>query len=178
MTSPTAAAVVILAVILAGAAGWYILTYKKTTQLGGEGNIWIELGQTAPDFTLQNIDGVSFTLSGYRGNIVGIDFMATWCGLCMLKMGHLKQLFTNYSAQWVVIMSIDVDPSETNETIRQFKERYGDNWAFVSGLTLGTTCGVIYIPIIYIIDPEGRIAYKNVGITSYSTPAAEVDKLL
>jgi peroxiredoxin len=176
--SLTEAVVVILAIALAGAAGWYLLTLGKTTQQDGENNIGIELGQTAPDFTLTDIDGVAFSLSDYRDNIVVIDFMATWCGPCVVEMGHLKQLYTNYGAQGVVIMSIDVDPSETNEVIRQFKVSYGDDWIFASGPSVGTTYRVIYIPTLYIIDQQGRVAYKNVGVTTYSTLAAEVDKLL
>lgn len=75
-------------------------------------------------------------------------------------------------------MSIDIDPSESNEGIRRFKMSHGDDWIFASGPSVGTTYSVIYIPILYIIDQERCIAFKNVGIVTYSTLEIEVDKLL
>ena len=172
-TSLTVAVVAILTIALMAVAGWYLLTHQ-----GGENNIGTELGQTAPDFTLTDIHGVTFSLSDYRGKIVVLDFMATWCGPCVAQMSHLKQLYTDYGARGVVIMSIGIDPAETNEIIRQFKESYGDNWIFASGPTVGATYGVVYIPTMYIIDGQGRIAYKKVGVTTYSALAAEINKLL
>ncbi len=173
--------VVAVALALVASAALYLSFGRKVpgdnASGTGENNIGIELGQIAPDFALTDIGSRTFNLSDYRENIVVIDLMATWCGPCVTEMGHLKQLYANYSAQGVVIMSIDVDPSETNETIRQFKSAYGDDWVFASGPTVGTTYGVIYIPTMYIIDQQGRIAYKNVGVTTYSTLAAEINKL-
>jgi peroxiredoxin len=147
---------------------------------GGENQniIGIEQGQTAPDFTLTDIDGVTFSLSDYRDNIVVIDFMATWCGPCAAQVSHLKQLYENYRARGVVIMSIDVDPSETDRTLQQFKSTYGCDWIFARGSTTGTTYRIVYIPTLYIIDRRGRITYRNTGTTPYSTLASEINKLL
>ena len=78
----------------------------------------------------------------------------------------------------VVIISIDVDPTESDETILGFKKEYGDEWVFASGPEVGATYGVIYIPTIYIIDGEGIITYKNTGVTSSSELSAEIDKLM
>lgn len=179
-----------VALVLIASAAWYFFTSGRVpgaedNALGsdnnieiGDNNIGIELGQIAPDFTLTDIDGKTFSLSDYRGKVVVIDLMATWCGPCVAEMSHLKELYTNYRARGVVIMSIDVDPSERNEVIRQFKANYGDEWIFASGPGVGTTYGVLYIPTLYIIDKQGRIAYKNVGLTPYSTLAGEIDKLL
>lgn len=160
--------VVLIAIALAGAAGWYLLTGN---------NIGIELGQTAPNFTITDIDGTTFSLSDHRGNVVIMVLMATWCGPCVRQMGHLKQVFDNYGGRGVVIMSIGVDPGEGNDVIRQFKASHGDNWIFARGPDVGVTYGVVRIPTLYIIDRQGRIAYKNVGGTPFSTLAAEIDKL-
>jgi peroxiredoxin len=170
-------AAIVIALVLVILAAWYFFTSGKTPGTG-DSNIGIELGQTAPDFALTDIDGNTFSLSDHQDHVVIMDFMATWCPPCVEEMGHLRQIYSNYSASGVVIMSIDVDPSETDETIHQFKTNYGDDWIFASGPSVGTTYGVIYIPTMYIIDQQGRIAYKNVGVTSASTLAAEIDKLL
>lgn len=142
----------------------------------GEVNIGIEVEQVAPNFV--DVNDNSFSLTGHRGNVVVLDMMATWCGPCITEMDHLKELYTNYSAQGVVIMSIDIDPTESDEMIRQFKSEYGGDWIFASGPEVGITYQIMYIPTIYIIDKQGIIAYKNVGVTDYSTLLSEINKLL
>lgn len=142
----------------------------------GEANIGIEVEQVAPNFV--DVNDNSFSLTGHRGNVVVLDMMATWCGPCITEMDHLKELYTNYSAQGVVIMSIDIDPTESDEMIRQFKSEYGGDWTFASGPEVGITYQIMYIPTIYIIDKQGIIAYKNVGVTDYSTLLSEINKLL
>jgi peroxiredoxin len=147
---------------------------------GGENQniIGVEPGQNAPDFTLTNIDGVTFSLSDYRDNIVVIEFMATRCGACVAQVSHLKQLYENYRARGVVIISIDVDPSETDRTLQEFRSTYGCDWIFARGPTVGTTYRIVYIPTVYIIDRHGCIAYRNTGMTPYSVLASEISKLL
>lgn len=172
---PTALTAV-LAIALIGAAGWYFLIQRESEPIDGD-EIGIEVGQIAPDFTLTDIDGKTFSLSDYRGKVVVIDLMATWCPPCIEQMPHLKNVHHNYG-DGVMIMSIDVDPTETDEIIRQFKIRYGDEWIFASGPNVGITYEVIYIPTTYIIDRRGRIAYKSVGVTPYPTLSIEIDKLL
>ncbi|MBA7607353.1 Thiol-disulfide oxidoreductase ResA [subsurface metagenome] len=142
----------------------------------GEVNIGIEVEQVAPNFV--DVNDNSFSLTGHRDNVVVLDMMATWCGPCITEMDHLKELYTNYSAQGVVIMSIDIDPTESDEMIRQFKSEYGGDWIFASGPEVGITYQIMYIPTIYIIDKQGIIAYKNVGVTNYSTLLSEINKLL
>lgn len=142
----------------------------------GEANIGIEVEQVAPNFV--DVNDNSFSLTGHRDNVVVLDMMATWCGPCITEMDHLKELYANYSAQGVVIMSIDIDPTESDEMIRQFKSGYGGDWIFASGPEVGISYQIMYIPTIYIIDKQGIIAYKNVGVTDYSTLLSEINKLL
>ncbi len=168
-------AAIVIAFVLVMFAVWY----SSTSENGNDdNNIGIELGQIAPDFALTDIDGNTFSLSYHRDHVVIMDLMATWCGPCITEMGHLRQIYSNYSASEVVIISIDVDPIETDEMIRQFKTNYGDDWIFASGPNVGITYEAISIPKMYIINQQGRITYKSVGVTSASKLASEIDKLL
>ena len=158
--------------------------YLSSSQ-GGEGGgggenveIGTDVGDQAPDFTLIDIDGNEFSLSDYRGKVVILDFMAVWCIPCVSEMSHLKEINISYGGGEVIIMSIDVDPYESDDAIRGFKEDYGGDWIFASGPSPGIDYGIEYIPTLYIIDQQGIITYKNVGVTSSSTLSSEIDKLL
>lgn len=182
---------IIVVITLVAAVTLYLLT-PKMTSTGGENievqvrhiinsdteeaNVGTEVGNVAPNFVDTGDD--TFSLTSLRGKVVVLDFMATWCGPCKLEMPHLKEIFSSYSAEQVVIISIDVDPTESDETIKQFKATHGDDWVFASGSEVGTTYGSVYIPTLYIIDNQGIIAYKNVGVTPSSTLSTEINKLL
>jgi peroxiredoxin len=142
-------------------------------------NIGNKVGQIAPNFTLNDIDGNKFSLSDYRGQVIVIDLMATWCGPCKTEMAHLKEIFSKYDHNDVWIMSIDVDNAETVSQLREFKNEYGSDWTFATqGSSVGTAYGVTGIPQMYIIDQDGIVAYKNTGVTSSGELSSEIDKLL
>lgn len=148
-----------------------------------EGNenvqVGIDVGNRAPDFTLTDIGGNTFSLSDYRDNVVVVDFMATWCTWCIYEMPDLVKFHKNYSSQGVVMISVDVTTSETKEQLRSFKNKYGADWAFARDTAnVAATYQVTGIPTKYIIDQDGIIVWKHSGATSYSTLESEVNNLL
>lgn len=134
--------------------------------------------EESQDFTLVDIDGDTFRLSDYRGRVVVLDFMATWCGPCRQEMTHLKEIASKYGGEDVVIISIDIDPGETDEMLREFKSSYGANWIFAIGPDVGVMYGVAAIPTICIIDRNGSLAYRSVGLTPASALLTEINKFL
>lgn len=147
------------------------------TDNGGE-NTGIDIGQTAPNFKLTDTSGNNFELKDYRGNVVILDFMAMRCNPCVQEMEELKEVRSNYQDD-VRIMSIDVDDSESAENLSQFKTYHECDWLFSpGGGIVGNTYEVTYIPMIYIIDTNGIITYKNSGVTDYSILSSELDKLV
>lgn len=135
-----------------------------------------DVGDRAPSFTLTDIDGKNFSLKDYRGKIVVIDFMAGWCSYCKLEMSHLKEIYSSYSDEEAVILWIDVDPNESVKTIRSLKEGYGGDWTYARGPEVAATYGVTAIPTLYMLDSEGKIVYKNVGVTSVSALLSKIDE--
>ena len=119
----------------------------------------------APPFTLTSIDGTTFSLSDYSGKVVLLTLVATWCHLCNEEMGELVQLRQAYPD--LVMITVSVDPTDTDETLRSFKEKYNADWLFArdtdnifpryQGYKAAT-------PTVIIITPQGYISFRKVEV--------------
>jgi peroxiredoxin len=157
-----------------------LLTAGCTDDDNGEEEEEEEL-EVAPTFTLESTDNETIKLSNYLGKVVILDFMFINCGPCKTEMGHLEDVYDDYSESQVVIISIDTQTStETEDELRAYKAEDGYEWIFcMDTKSVGETkYDTSSYPTLFIINKEGKIAYENVGVTSYSTLTTEIDKLL
>lgn len=158
-------------VVVAIAGGWYLLQPKTQENEG----------KLASDFSLTDLDGNSFQLSDFRGKVVVIDFMATWCILCRQQIPHLKVIWEKelYSDK-IVLMSIDIDPIESVETLRAFAQEFPyATWIWARDTAnLGQVYQVMGIPKTVIIDQDGYIRFTYTGVTNATTFIQEIDQLL
>ena len=69
-------------------------------------------GQPAPDFTLDDLQGQSISLSDFRGQAVFLDFWASWCGPCIGAAPHLEELKQRVRDQKVVFLNISLDSAD------------------------------------------------------------------
>lgn len=70
----------------------------------------VQVGQTAPDFTIQLTDGSTFRLSENRGKIVMLQFTASWCGVCRKEMPHIeREIWQPLKNKPFVLIGIDRD---------------------------------------------------------------------
>lgn len=135
----------------------------------------------APDFKLPKVGGGYVSLSGLRGKVVVLDFMATWCGPCKTELPHLAEIDANYGTDKVIVLSIDVDASESESLLSQYIKDNAISWEVLrdtSGINNAAGYDVASIPTLVIVDQNGRIAYRNVGVTQASTLRAHIDPLL
>ena len=135
-------------------------------------------GEEAPDFTVTDIDGNTFNLRDQRGKVVIIDFMATWCGSCNDVMPNLVKVYEKYKDD-IVMISIDIDAGESEEVLRNFKEKHGAQWrfAFDPG-DLMQEYNILTIPKLVIIDAEGGVTFTEEGVPSVKELFGEVEKAM
>lgn len=119
----------------------------------------------APDFTLKDINGKDVKLSDYKGKIVIIDFWATWCPPCRKGIPDLIALQKKYKDDLAVI-GISLDQQNTIKDVVPFYKSYGINYPVVygTGQVVQQFGGVEAIPTSFIIDKEGNIVNKYVGL--------------
>ena len=116
---------------------------------------------------------------GEEGRVVVLDLFATWCPPCQDQIEELKVIDAKFSDSEVVILSIDVDTSETKEQVRQFKEDYGAGWTFAMDTDyVAMKYNLEELPTMAIIDGDSNLAWTSTGLISASKLEAWIDPLL
>ena len=121
------------------------------------------------DFSIPDIYGKTVTLSDYSGEVVVLDFMATWCGPCRAAMRDLVTVHNEIGDQFILI-SITVDPNfDTISTLKRWKEDYNAGWIHARDLAdppVAQLFDISSIPTYVILDREGEIRFRHVGLVS------------
>ena len=60
-------------------------------------------GESAPTFSLRDINGKQVSLEDYKGSVVLINFWATWCGPCQTEMPHLQKIYADHKDKGFVV---------------------------------------------------------------------------
>jgi peroxiredoxin len=120
-------------------------------------------GAAAPDFTLRTADGRNVRLDELRGQVVLVNFWATWCGPCREEMPRLDALYAKYRKSGFVLLgvNIDDDPRVAMATAAKLGVSFPvllDTDKKVSKLyDLGT------MPSTVVIDRDGKLRYTHRG---------------
>lgn len=118
----------------------------------------------APDFTLQDLDGKTISLSALRGKVVILDFWATWCGPCRKTMPLLDKYYTDGKPADVKIYGVNVWERGGTDKVKPFIVERGFHFPILYGTNdLASAYGVQGIPTMVVIDQQGKIAYRHVG---------------
>lgn len=129
-----------------------------------------QAGEQAPDFTATGFDGARFSLADLRGDVVVLNFWATWCGYCRIELPVLDAGLRRYQKDGLRVLAVATEDSLTPEHVRPFSAPLVI--PFVRRLK-GPYRRMEGLPTTYVIDRSGRIAYAAVG----ALDAAEFDAL-
>jgi cytochrome c biogenesis protein CcmG, thiol:disulfide interchange protein DsbE len=155
-----------------------ILLWRFGPQLGAA--VGLRAGtEPAPDFVVETLDGESIRLSELRGQVVLVNFWATWCPPCRIEMPGFQRVWEDYRDQGFVIVGLSVDQGVRSDVVRWVGDR-GLTFpiAFAPGSVVRSYGGASVLPTSILIDTEGRIAHRVQGY--YAEPAlrAAVRRLL
>lgn len=121
----------------------------------------VEIGESAADFTLPDKEGKSFSLSSFRGNFVLLDFWASWCGPCRKEIPNLKKIHDAFRDKNFKIISVSIDEQKKPWLVALNKEKMGWLQLHDKDFSASSSYGIISIPQVFLISPEGTILAKN-----------------
>jgi thiol-disulfide isomerase/thioredoxin len=132
----------------------------------------------APEFAVKGIDGGSVNLAASRGKVVLLNFWATWCGPCRMEVPDLVELQKKYQDRLQVIGLVIDDTDE--DAVRKFAKRYSINYpvAMATDEMRVQFGGVPALPTSFIIDAQGRVVQKHIGLRDPELYEMEVRALL
>ncbi|MCI0693391.1 TlpA family protein disulfide reductase [candidate division KSB1 bacterium] len=124
----------------------------------------LNVGQLAPDFIAKDIKGNTITLSGLKGKVVLLDFWATWCGPCLPEIPHLKKIYSDYRNKDFMVIGISLDGDIAD--LQKFIDEQKIGWHQILSENgwegkIARLYNITGIPSTYVIDRQGRIAFKN-----------------
>jgi thiol-disulfide isomerase/thioredoxin len=131
----------------------------------------------APDFKLTALDGKPLTLAALQGKVVLLNFWATWCGPCRAEIPDLVALQDRYKDR-LQIIGLNVDDEEAD--IKQYVEETGINYpvAMTSNDVRIQFGGIPALPTSFVLDTEGRVVQKHVGLWNPGVYETEIRALL
>lgn len=142
---------VVLSTVISISAVFSISTLAETKKMSG----------AAPDFTLKSRSGENLRLKEFQGQVVMLNFWASWCGPCRQEMPLLDELYKRYSRAGFTILGVNVDssPAEANRYLKKIDVSFPvlyDTKSQVSKLF-----DVSAMPSTVMIDRSGNMRYLH-----------------
>lgn len=117
----------------------------------------------APDFTLKSRSGENIKLSEMRGDVVMINFWASWCGPCRQEMPLLEEMYKKYSDLGFVLLGVNVeeDSSKAGELLREIPVSFPILYDNTNKVT--KQYKVVAMPSTVMVDRDGNMRYLHRG---------------
>jgi len=121
------------------------------------------MGQSAPDFVLKSASGSNLRLSEFRGDVVMINFWATWCGPCRQEMPLLDELYTRYQRVGFNLLGVNID-DDSRKAIQMIEE-LGVHFPvlFDESKVVSKLYEVNAMPVTILVDRSGTVRHVHHG---------------
>ena len=129
-----------------------------------------QVGAPAPDFTLPDLEGRPRALADLRGQVVVLNFWATWCPPCIDEMPSLQRLHNALADRGIAVVAVSVD--ERFSDIGAFMRKFDLTFTVLhdDGKKVSRKYQTFKYPETYILDREGRLKTKVVGPRDWAAP--------
>ncbi|MCY3946577.1 MAG: redoxin domain-containing protein [Anaerolineaceae bacterium] len=121
------------------------------------------VGQIAPDFATTGDDGQALSLGDYRGQVVLLNFWATWCGPCRIEMPEFEQIYRERAGEDFVVIA--VNNAESAAAVQDFREELALSFPLALDVdaSIQALFGISNYPSTFLLDGDGRILSRHFG---------------
>lgn len=131
------------------------------------------IGSTVADFTLSDPNNLPVSLSQLKGKYIVLDFWASWCGPCRASFPHMKEIYGKYRDKNLEFVGISIDSDKASWlTAVKMENNPWPQLLDTKNVHTGYF-GILNIPTTIMIDPEGKIMLKEVGLKADGTGLIE-----
>ena len=138
----------------------------------------INTGNRARDFTLKSLDGEELSLSDFRGDVVLINFWATWCGPCRAEIPDFEQVYGKHKDKGFMILGLN--QQESPGVIEPFAEELGMTYPVLldeQGQVM-SEYRILGLPTSVLVDRDGVIQLRHTGTMTAAQLESQLDDLL
>ncbi len=130
----------------------------------------VEIGESAPDFTLPALSQGNLSLHDFGKHVVVLNFWATWCPPCVEETPSLEKFAEEMQHQGVTVMGVSVD--QDTQALESFRAAQHVSFPILRDpdQALANRYGTFKFPETYIIDNQGRVAEKLIGAVDWQDP--------
>lgn len=135
-------------------------------------------GEPAPTFSLPLLDGAQVALSDLHGQVVVLNFWASWCDVCKSEAPDLREVSEQYKDRGVVFLGVTF--RDARDASQSFIDAYGLSYA--NGVDehgrISRAYGVVAVPETFVIDPGGHVAAVYIGEVKAKTLTQDLEELI
>jgi len=121
-------------------------------------------------FTLTDIKSERIDVSQFKGKTIFINLWATWCGPCRAEMPSIQSLYSKVDQDKVKFIMLSLDQKDPLSKVSSYIENKSFTFpVYFPASTLPNLLQVRSIPTTFVINPEGKVVYKEMGTANYDT---------
>ena len=163
--------IVLFFLIIVG-VGTIALLQSKDASLTQAQKPRLDMGVSAPNFTLPDLGGKMISLSDYKGKVVLLNIWATWCPPCVEEMPSMEKLHQTLKGEDFEILAVSID-TEGSKVVSPFMEKH--KLSFTALTDTQGSAKISYrttgVPESFIIDKDGSIVEKIIGPRDWAAPS-------
>jgi thiol-disulfide isomerase/thioredoxin len=128
------------------------------------------VGNAAPALVVPELDGQIFDLGAQRGNVVIVNFWATWCSPCRAEMPALDAFYRRYHGRGLEMIAVSADRPHDRPDVSKMKESLSYPVAMMDDATVNDFGPPDVLPVTFIVDSDGILRAE---FTADQTPVTE-----